>query len=52
MQTKSFSYVDAHAHINFSEYDIDRDSVILDAESKGIIIINVGTDLESSKQAE
>jgi len=45
-----YKYIDIHAHVNFSEYDTDREAVIKDADQKGIIIINVGTDLETSNQ--
>lgn len=49
VQVKTFKYIDVHAHINFSEYDHDRDAVICEAKEKGIIMVNVGTDLETSK---
>ncbi len=45
-----YKYIDAHAHVNFSEYEKDREEVIKECEEKGIIIVNVGTDLETSKQ--
>lgn len=48
-EVNDFKYIDVHAHINFSEYDHDRNAVICEAKEKGIIIVNVGTDLESSK---
>ncbi len=45
-----YKYIDAHAHVNFSDYDNDRESLIKECEEKGILIVNVGTDLETSKQ--
>ena len=44
-------YIDIHGHINFSEYDADREEVIKRAQDAGVGIISVGTGLESSKQA-
>ena len=41
---------DSHAHLNFSQFDADRDAVIRRARDAGLTaIINVGTDLASSK---
>lgn len=45
-----YKYIDVHAHVNFPEFDSDREAVILEAKEKGIIIVNVGTDLETSRQ--
>lgn len=44
-------YIDIHAHLNFEDYDNDRDLVINNAREAGVMIINVGTDLETSKKA-
>ena len=46
-----FQYIDAHAHVNFGEFDEDRDEVIKRALDEGVYIINVGTNLESSRAA-
>lgn len=46
-----FKYIDIHAHVNFPEYDEDRDDVIKRSLDEGIYVINVGTDIESSKRA-
>lgn len=43
------TYIDVHAHINFPDYDADREDVILRAKEAGVYIINVGTNLETSK---
>ena len=45
-------FVDTHVHLHFSEYEADRDEVIRRAEAAGVgFFINVGTNLESSRQA-
>jgi len=39
--------IDTHAHLDFSQYDKDRDKVIEDAFSSGLeSIVNIGVDLE------
>lgn len=44
--------IDAHCHLNFKAFEEDVDSVIKDAEKRGVnFIVNVGTSLESSKKA-
>ncbi|MDO8575534.1 MAG: TatD family hydrolase [bacterium] len=45
----NYKYIDAHTHINFPEFDVDREAVISRAKSAGVFIVNVGTDLGSSK---
>ena len=47
----NFQYIDTHAHVNFPEYDEDRNAVIKRALDEGVYIINVGTNIESSRQA-
>lgn len=42
-------YIDIHAHINFPDFDKDRAEVIERAYEKGVAMINIGTDLESSR---
>lgn len=44
-------YIDIHGHINFPEYDTDREEVIKRAHDSGVGIITVGTGLESSRKA-
>ena len=46
-----FQYIDVHAHVNFPEFDDDRDEVIKRALDEGVYIVNVGTNIESSKRA-
>ncbi|OQA70873.1 MAG: Tat-linked quality control protein TatD [Parcubacteria group bacterium ADurb.Bin247] len=43
--------IDTHAHLNFSDFDSDRDQIIQKCLDNNIWIINVGTDLESSRKA-
>jgi TatD DNase family protein len=43
-------YIDVHAHVNFPDFDADREEVIKRAHDNGTIIINVGTTLTSSKE--
>jgi TatD DNase family protein len=44
--------IDSHAHLDFSQFDDDRDAVIRRAQDAGLsAIINVGTDLPSSRQS-
>jgi len=42
--------IDTHAHLDFSEYDPDRDQVVKRAKESGVeIIINIGSSLEGSR---
>ena len=43
--------IDSHTHIQFPEFDADRDAVIKRALDTGIWMVNVGTNVESSKKA-
>jgi TatD DNase family protein len=44
--------IDTHAHLDFQKFDADRPAVLDRARAAGVAtIINVGTDLESSRQA-
>jgi TatD DNase family protein len=43
---------DSHAHLNFSQFDADRDAVIARAREAGVVtVLNVGTNLASSRAA-
>jgi TatD DNase family protein len=46
----SIRYIDIHAHLNFPDYDTDREEVIRRAVDQGVAIINIGTHIESSKE--
>jgi TatD DNase family protein len=44
--------VDTHAHLDFSKFDADRPAVMERARASGVaVIVNVGTDLASSRRA-
>ena len=44
-------YIDAHCHIQFEQYDTDREELIERMREQGIAGVVVGCDLESSKKA-
>src|SRR3989344_1911883 len=44
-------YIDAHCHLQFEQYDEDREDIIEQMREQGIAAIVVGCDLESSKKA-
>ncbi len=41
---------DTHAHLNFKDYDKDREKVIRNSLEEGVFMINVGTDINESKK--
>lgn len=43
--------IDTHAHLNFSDYDKDRDKVIKRCLDNNVWMINVGIDYKTSKKA-
>ena len=43
--------IDTHSHLNFSDYDKDRDELINKCLDNNVWMINIGTDYESSKKA-
>lgn len=46
------SLVDTHAHLDFRQFDADRDAVLKRAQAAGVAaMVNVGTDLASSHRA-
>ena len=44
-------YIDIHSHVNFKAFDVDRDEVIRRALESGTWMINVGTQIDTSKSA-
>jgi TatD DNase family protein len=44
-------YIDIHAHLDFEDFDSDRDQVIADMKSKDIGAFNIGTCLETSRNS-
>jgi len=43
--------IDSHAHLNFSDYNQDREELIRKCLAEDLWMINVGTDYESSEKA-
>ncbi len=41
---------DTHAHLNFPDYNKDREDVIKKCLSKGVFVVNVGTSYKESKE--
>jgi TatD DNase family protein len=44
-------YIDIHAHLDFEQYDKDRDEVVKRIRENNVAVINIGTTLETSKKA-
>src|SRR3989344_6158057 len=43
--------IDAHAHVNFAAFDVDREEVIRRSLDAGTWMINVGTQADTSQSA-
>ncbi|UCE66583.1 MAG: YchF/TatD family DNA exonuclease [Candidatus Zixiibacteriota bacterium] len=44
--------IDSHAHLDFSQYDLDREEVIREDFENGIeAVVNIGVDLETSRKS-
>lgn len=43
-------YIDIHAHLNFSDFDEDREDVINRTIKNNMGVINIGTDMETSAE--
>lgn len=41
-------YIDIHAHLNFKDFDSDREEVIKRIKKNDMAVINIGTDLKTS----
>ncbi len=48
---KSFSFLDAHTHVQFAAYDGDRDAVVDRALKNGVRFVNIGTQRDTSENA-
>lgn len=48
---KTFRRADIHAHLNFAAFEADRDEVVLRTLESGTAVINVGTQLDTSRKA-
>jgi TatD DNase family protein len=44
-------YIDIHSHVNFKAFDEDRAEVMARANEAGVIVINVGTQVDTSLKA-
>lgn len=44
-------FLDAHTHVQFSAYDADREEVIRRARDAGVLMVNVGTQHDTSRAA-
>ena len=44
-------YIDIHSHVNFSAFDADREEVIKRALDNDTLVINVGTQIDTSRKA-
>ncbi len=44
-------YIDIHSHVNFKAFDEDRDEVMARAQEAETIVINVGTQIDTSRYA-
>lgn len=51
MKNKIPTFFDIHTHLNFSDFDRDREEAYKRAQDAGVVMINVGTDKETSKSA-
>lgn len=49
--TVSMKYIDTHAHMNFVIYDDDRAGIIEKTKQDNVLVINVGTQQDTSKLA-
>lgn len=41
-------YIDLHAHLNFKDFDNDREEILAEMKEKNVIAINVGTTYQTS----
>ena len=51
LTSMNLNYFDAHSHLNFPQYDEDREEIIKDMKSLGFATICVGTDKKTSKES-
>lgn len=47
----NFKYIDIHSHTNFKAFEEDRGAVIMRALDAGVAVINVGTQIDTSRFA-
>jgi TatD DNase family protein len=46
-----FKYIDIHAHVNFKAFDEDKKEAIQRALDAGVMVMNVGTQIDTSRKA-
>jgi TatD DNase family protein len=51
MASNKISIIDVHAHVQFEQYDKDREDVVMRSLDAGIGMINAGADLKTSQNA-
>ena len=51
MKNKVAKYIDIHSHVNFKAFDEDREAVIARALENDTWVINVGTQVDTSRKA-
>ncbi|HVN26792.1 MAG TPA: TatD family hydrolase [Candidatus Paceibacterota bacterium] len=49
--TDEARFIDAHTHVQFPGYDADRDAVLGRAREQGVVVVNVGTQRDTSRAA-
>lgn len=49
--TQNNPYIDLHTHLNFKDFDDDREDIIAEMKAENVIAINVGTTIETSRTA-
>ncbi|PIR86163.1 hydrolase TatD [Candidatus Kaiserbacteria bacterium CG10_big_fil_rev_8_21_14_0_10_44_10] len=47
----SYKYIDTHAHVNINAFKEDTEAVISKCKEEGVMMINVGTQQDTSKRA-
>jgi TatD DNase family protein len=43
-------YIDLHAHLNFKDFDTDREQILAEMKEKNVIAFNIGTTYQTSKE--
>ncbi len=51
MNKSNIKIIDIHSHLQFEEFETDREEIIKEMEKMGLATISVGTDFETSKDA-
>lgn len=51
LRENDLKFFDAHTHVPFSAYDADREAVLVRAREAGVWMINVGTQIDTSRAA-